>query len=206
MMNNSSEVLDCASPLALFIAVLTFFVSLNPACAADSQTNANRIVQDPSGLITLAASNAVTHGTQLRYEPATNKNCLGYWTKVEDWAEWQFEVTKPGLFEIEIWQGCGQGQGGSEVAVEVGDQRFSFIVEDTGHFQNFVPRRVGSVRFTTAGRQTLALKPQRKQANAIMDIRQVVLRPVIAKPKLPLHKQAAADEGSRIPKADTKSP
>ena len=37
----------------------------------------------------------------------------------EDWAEWQFKVMRPGAFEVEVWQGCGQGQGGSEVAVEV---------------------------------------------------------------------------------------
>src|SRR2546421_2931166 len=110
-MRNSSNVLGCACRLALFIPMLALLLCLRPACAADSQTNSKAIAQDPSGLITLAASNAVTHGTQLRYEPATNKNCLGYWTKVEDWAEWQFDVTKPGLFEIEVWQGCGQGQG-----------------------------------------------------------------------------------------------
>src|ERR1700731_2260324 len=73
------------------------------------------IPQDSTGLVTLAASNAVTHGNQLRYEPATIKNCLGYWTQVEDWADWEFNGRKPGLFDVEVWQGCGQGQGGSEV-------------------------------------------------------------------------------------------
>src|SRR5215471_437598 len=77
------------------------------------------ISEDSEGVVTLDASNAVTHGSQLRYESAAVKNCLGYWTQVEDWAAWEFSLSKPGSFEIEVWQGCGQGQGGSEVALEV---------------------------------------------------------------------------------------
>jgi arylsulfatase A-like enzyme len=134
--------------------------------------------------ISLHASNAVVHGTMLRYEPQTNKNCLGYWTKAEDWAEWTFDVRQPGEFEIEVWQGCGKGQGGSDVAVELGGKRFDFIVEDTGHFQNFVPRRVGRTQLA-AGRHSLAIKPQRKKAAAVMDIQLVRLIPVEAAAKLP---------------------
>ncbi len=113
----------------------------------------------------------------MRYEPQTNKNCLGYWTKAEDWADWTFDVARAGSFEVEVWQGCGKGNGGSDVAVEVGGRRFDFVVEDTGHFQNFTPRRIGRVELP-AGKHTLAIKPQRKQAAAVMDIRRVVLLPV----------------------------
>jgi len=44
------------------------------------------IVQtDPA--ITLRAADAITHSVTMRYEPATNKNCLGYWTNPNDTAE-----------------------------------------------------------------------------------------------------------------------
>src|SRR5437764_5395308 len=92
-------------------------------------------VQVASGAITLAARDATTHGTQMHYESASNKNCIGYWFKTEDWAEWEFKVARPGAFDIEVWQGGGQGQGGSEVAFEVGTNRFVFDVEETGHYQ-----------------------------------------------------------------------
>src|SRR2546423_15392628 len=97
-----------------------FTVSL---VAADIAPERKPILQEKAGAITLLAREATTHGTQLRYEPQTNKNCLGYWTKPEDWADWQFNVTEPGTFAVEVWQGCGQGQGGSDVAVEVGGKR-----------------------------------------------------------------------------------
>jgi lysophospholipase L1-like esterase len=138
---------------------------------------------DVAGMVWLHASNAVVHGANLRFEPQTNKNCLGYWTKAEDWAEWTFEIKQAGEFVVEVWQGCGKGQGGSDVAVEVGGQRFGFIVEDTGHFQNFTPRRLGRVELP-AGKHTLAIKPQRKQAAAVMDIRRVVLLPANPLPAL----------------------
>lgn len=133
------------------------------------------ITQDASGSITLLARDAITHSVNMRYEPATNKNCLGYWTNPKDWAGWEFTVTQPGGFDIEVWQGCGKGQGGSDVLVEVADRSFLFAVEETGHFQIFLPRRIGRVNFLKAGTYTLAIKPQRKQASAIMDVRQVRL-------------------------------
>jgi hypothetical protein len=131
--------------------------------------------------IVLPASNAITHSVMMRYEPATNKNCLGYWTNPNDAAEWTFEVKRAGSYRMEIWQGCGKGQGGSEVAVELrggGGKKIKevrFVVEDTGHFQNFVPRDLGEVRFERAGEYSLWVKPVNKKAAAVLDIRQVVL-------------------------------
>jgi len=145
-----------------------------------------QLVPGADGIITLHSSNAVVHGTMLRYEPQTNKICLGYWTKAGDWAEWQFTIQHPGTFEVEVWQGCGKGQGGSDVLVEVNHAKLPFVVEDTGHFQNFVPRRIGRVEVARPGVYSLAIKPQRKQAAAVMDIRQVRLVPVTtAQPTAP---------------------
>jgi hypothetical protein len=133
--------------------------------------------QDAAGLIALRARDAVTHSVMMRYEPAPNKNCLGYWTNPNDWAEWEFAVTRPGLFDIEIWQGCGKGQGGSDVSVEIADKRFAFVVQDTGHFQNFVPRRLGQVLLAQPGVYSLAVKPLGKRAAAVMDVRELRLTP-----------------------------
>jgi hypothetical protein len=135
-------------------------------------------------VISLHASNAVVHGAMLRYEPQTNKNCLGYWTRAEDWAEWTFEIKRSGEFEIEVWQGCGKGQGGSDVAVEIADRRLDFVVEETGHFQIFLPKKLGPVQLP-AGMHSLAIKPQHKKAGAVMDVQMVRLIPVepVAKPR-----------------------
>ena len=134
------------------------------------------IAQDAAGVITLAASNAITHSVTMRYEPAEKKNCLGYWVNPADWADWEFAVTKPGVFTVEVSQGCAGG--GSKVFVEAGDARLEFEVENTGHFQNFKPRVIGEITLQAAGTHTLAIKPQTKKGGAVMDIRQVRLVPV----------------------------
>ena len=143
------------------------------------------ITQEASGAITLLARDATTHSVMLRYEPATNKNCLGYWVNPNDWAEWEFAVTQPGTFDIEVWQGCGKGQGGSDAGVEIGGQKFEFVVEETGHFQNFVPRRLGHVNLPKPGAHSLAIRAMRKQAGAVMDVQKVRLVPVVSARKVP---------------------
>jgi lysophospholipase L1-like esterase len=143
------------------------------------------VTQDSSGAITLLARDATTHGVMLRYEPATNKNCLGYWVNPNDWADWEFTVTQPGAFEIELWQGCGKGQGGSDAEIEVGGRKLGFVVAETGHFQDFVPRRLGFVSLLKPGTHSLAIRALRKKAAAVMDVQKVRLIPALASQSLP---------------------
>ena len=132
---------------------------------------------DATGVVVLPAHQARVFGRKLCYEPQPHKNTLGYWVDVGDWAAWEFELAEPGPFEVTVLQGCGQGHGGSQVDVVVGDQRLELVVEDTGHFQNFVPRRLGSLELP-AGRQRLELRPRVKAGGAVMDVREVRLEPV----------------------------
>lgn len=142
------------------------------------------IVQAADGSVLLHGSNSVIHGTSVRYEAPTNKLTIGYWTKVSDWVSWDFEVTKPGMFSVEILQGCGKGSGGADVdfivapAAGGAEQKLSFVVQDTGHFQNFIPRDIGKVKLEAAGKYVLSVKPQKKPGVAVMDLRQVTLKPV----------------------------
>ena len=146
-----------------------------------SETNAPAVVlvpQSADGTVLMHAKDVSIHGATVRYEPQPNKNTVGYWTKVEDWVSWDFQVTRPGRFQVEILQGCGKGSGGSEVAFSVGKQTLTTIVEDTGHFQNFIPRTIGEYNFTQPGRYTLSVRPKTKPGVAVMDLRAVTLKPV----------------------------
>jgi arylsulfatase A-like enzyme len=133
--------------------------------------------QDADGVVTLPAKNAKVQGTQLRYEPLPHKNTLGYWTDAADRASWELTLTHGGTFTVEVLQGCGTGQGGSDVEVEVAGQVVRFTVEDTGGFQNFKARTIGSVKIDKPGRYTLTVRPRSKAKAAVMDLRQVTLRP-----------------------------
>lgn len=131
---------------------------------------------------------AVTHGKKkdsekLRFEPQPHKNTVGYWTIATDWVDWSLNVKDAGEFHLDILQGCGTGQGGSEVSVLITHEgkkidEVKFTVEETGHFQNFKLRRIGSVSIPTAGTYNLEIRPTKLAKNAVMDVRKVVLTPV----------------------------
>lgn len=134
------------------------------------------ILTPATGDIRLHAKDARVHGEKLRYEPEPHKNVLGYWTNVNDWADWEFDIAEDGMYEVEVQQGCGAGCGGSKIHVEVGGKTLEFVVQETGHFQHMILRAIGTVELP-AGKATLAIKPQTKPGPAVMDIRRVVLRP-----------------------------
>jgi arylsulfatase A-like enzyme len=136
------------------------------------------------GVITLHARTALVTGTQLRFEPLPHKNTLGFWTNTDDIATFDFTVEKPGRFTVEVLQGCGKGSGGAEVElrlVEPGASApgvsLSFTVKDTGGFQNFEAREVGTLGVEKAGRHSLIVAAKTKPGVAVMDLRQIVLKP-----------------------------
>lgn len=131
---------------------------------------------NPDGEIRLHARDALVLGDVLRYEPQPFKDTLGWWTRAEDSAAWRFKVSEPGAYEIVALHGCGDGSGGSRVEFAVGDQRRVLDVEATGGFQNFVLRSLGEMELA-AGEHTLTVKPLSKPGLAVMDLREVILRP-----------------------------
>ncbi len=133
--------------------------------------------QAADGSVTLPAKTADVHGVMVRFEPLPHKNTLGYWVRADDWVSWEFEITKPGSFRVEILQGCGTGSGGSEVDFSIAGKSLPVVVEETGGFQKFVRREIGNVTIEQPGRHTLTVKPRTKPGVAVMDLREVRLVP-----------------------------
>jgi hypothetical protein len=131
--------------------------------------------------VELHSRHAFIHGEMLRYEPQPFKNTLGWWTRPSDWVHWDFILQQPGQYAIEILQGCGNNSGGSIVEVTVGSHLWEFSVVETGGFQQFVRRTIGEVRLP-AGLHTLAVRPRTKPGPAVMDLREVTLRPIAVEP------------------------
>ena len=132
---------------------------------------------DRNGAFVLPAHHAVVHGKLLRYEPQPHKNTVGYWANEKDWCEWHMDVEAPGQYKVHILQGCGKGHGGSEVKMILGRRELTFLVEDTGHFQNFKTRVVGTLEIKNSGRHLLKVVPVSKAKGAVMDVRQIQLVP-----------------------------
>jgi arylsulfatase A-like enzyme len=130
-----------------------------------------------NGTITLPARTADVHGVMLRYEPLPHKNTLGYWTRVDDWASWEFDVRRPGAFNVTALIGCGTRSGGSRVEFHVAGQVLGLTVPETGGFQNFVPQDLGRLTLKAPGRYHLEVRAVSKPGAAVMDLREVTLVP-----------------------------
>ncbi|MEK6236056.1 MAG: PDZ domain-containing protein, partial [Planctomycetales bacterium] len=126
--------------------------------------------------IELHAGDAVKHGASGRYDP--NKRFLGSWTDQGTWLEWDAAVSKPGRYAVEIIQACPNSQAGSEYVIHVGGAAVSGKVKATGGWENFSTHPVGTIEITEAGKLKASLKPTKKKAAAVMNLRAVVLRPL----------------------------
>jgi hypothetical protein len=133
------------------------------------------------GSLFLPAHMARTSGSKIRYEPQTFKNTVGYWAGMDNTAAWQLEIATPGKFNVSILQGCGAGQGGSTAEITVHGPAASegsaleFEVQETGHFQNFIWRHLGTIEIKSSGEHTLQIAPKSIQRGALMDVRAVHL-------------------------------
>tara|TARA_R110002072_G_scaffold233795_1_gene391388 strand:+ start:71285 stop:72076 length:792 start_codon:yes stop_codon:yes gene_type:complete len=154
---------------------VVIFETLEPV---ELPTKPHVVKQSQNGEVTLPSHHVITHGKLLRYEPQPHKNTMGYWANADDWAEWHVGISQPAEFEVEILQGCGKGQGGSVVEIEIAGSKCQFEIEDTGHFQNFKARKVGTVRVEKAGDFSLRIRTVKKAKVAACDIRQIRLLPV----------------------------
>ena len=136
------------------------------------------VAQADDGSVILLAKDATTWSETMRYESKPEKNCLGYWTDPNDFAEWEFQLKKPGRYQVIVTHGCDGKNQGSEVAVKVGTEEKKFTVKDTGGFQKWQDVVVGEIEIKTGGVQHLVVDPLNKVKSAVLDVQKVVLKPV----------------------------
>jgi hypothetical protein len=124
--------------------------------------------------IELHAGDATKHGTSGRYD--SSKEYFGSWTREDTWLEWDVTIAKPGAYEIAIVQACPKSQAGSEYTINVGKATIAAQVEATGGWEDFATNRLGSIEVSETGRLKASLRPTRRLAGAVMDLRAIVLR------------------------------
>ena len=136
-----------------------------------------KIEADKTGAFTLLAKDATTWSEAMRYEPKPEKNCLGFWTSADDFAEWEFEVAKSGRYQVTVTHGCGGGNHGSEVEVKLAGKSLKFKTQDTGGFQKWSDVAIGEIEISKAGLQRLVIDPVNKVKAAILDVQKITLTP-----------------------------
>ena len=151
--------------------------AMRPQLAGWRKAMNDDTTEGSNALIFLEARDAQVKATKMKYEEQPLKDTLGFWVNADDTASWTFQAPKAGTYRVTVLQGCGKGNGGSIVALDTKQGSCEFTVEETGHFQRFVPREVGKLTLV-AGENTLTVRPVKKAKAAVMDLRRVILERV----------------------------
>lgn len=176
--HRSESLAGAAGPCVVVLDVETVDVGSQSTGLPVPEEATRAIVAGTTGEIVLDGRFGRTTGEKLQFEPLPHKNTVGYWVNPQDFVEWTVRVDRPGDYEVRVLQGCGGGQGGSEIAVGLGAQSLPYTVVETGHFQNFRWRTVGVAKDVPAGNTTVSVRVTRLANKAVMDIRQIRLVPV----------------------------
>jgi hypothetical protein len=121
----------------------------------------------------LPASEAITHGSQIKYESGGGKDNLGFWTNPGDWAEWQFQITRPGRFTVSA-EVAAQGSG--KFTLCAGDTELAGTAPNTGDYGKFQKLELGTLEIPAAGKTTLSVKAV-KEGWQPLNLKSVTLTP-----------------------------
>ena len=100
-----------------------------------------------------------------------------------DTAAWTIRVDEPGEYQIDLVYSAPPESAGQEGVLEAGDQSFAFQVLETGtvvenRLTTFATQGLGSVRFTSPGRQRIVLRPRLPGKGNLFLLKNLVLTPV----------------------------
>lgn len=163
----------------MLVAVIALLLA-SPLHAQDAATAKPKVVkQNADGSIELLAIDSNVEGKRARIEKkGDNPHNIGYWTDPADTASWQFDLARPGTYDVEVEYSLDRRSEGSEYALEFGARKIDVKPKVTGTWLDFTRAKVGTAEFSSSGPVKLIVRPIRKPGQAVLDLRAVRLTPV----------------------------
>jgi len=134
------------------------------------------ISQDFDGSVILQASEARLHGSDIQYESGHQRDNLGFWTNPDDWADWEFKITKPGKFDVTAEVAAMEA---ASFEVVSGEQSVKAQAPVTGDYGKFRLAKPGVIEIASPGTVTLAVRPVKDGWHPI-NLKAIRLKPVAA--------------------------
>ncbi len=131
------------------------------------------IKPDANGDIVLPASKATTYGQKLAYRPALD--VLAPWTVADDSAEWMFEITNAGDYEVLVLLAADDDSAGDQYVIESPTSKTTGTVRSTGGYERHVEQRAGKL-LLKAGTQRLLMRPSGPLKRELADVRALRLK------------------------------
>lgn len=114
------------------------------------------IGQGRGGSVVLPAREAHLHGSQIQYESGGAHDNLGYWFNTDDWADWDFQVTKPGKFVVTAEIAAPTA---TSFELSIGGQTLRGEAPVTGDYTTFQTVPLGTIEIPKAGKANVAVHP-----------------------------------------------
>ncbi len=134
--------------------------------------------QEEDGRVVLKAVDADIHSrmnTEPRVETQDENAYLGYWTDASAWVQFKFQLDKPGTFEV-IAETSAEADG-SELQIELGDERLRLRVPNSGGSGEFKETSAGRVTLSRRGVYEVDVRPRAEGWQAV-NLRSIQLLPV----------------------------
>ncbi len=132
------------------------------------------------GTITLTPKDAEIVGSRLRVVDEAG-GYLGHWTSRKDFAKWDVQVPKTGLYTVTLEYGCRPDDAGSAFTLAAGKSRQSGTVQATKGAQDFRSIALGPIKLEKSERQGISLKaipkPDLYSHGSLMNVHALVLTP-----------------------------
>lgn len=132
--------------------------------------------QQSDSVVSMHARTADIHGSMLRFQSAPHLDSLSSWELPQDWVSFDFQLSKPGKYDLELLYRCRKEDEGGTVEIALGDQRLTHVVRETKETK-FEPRNIATLELSREGRYSIAIKPVSKPGKVVMELRRVRLLP-----------------------------
>ncbi len=135
------------------------------------------MVQDSSGKLILDYLTAITHGKAKTRFSVNLKFHITKWTEPEDAVDWIVQVTKPGIFKVNISYAANKEDAGKPFEITDGSSSIKTTVLSAGDYQ-FHEFPVGYFNFPKPGKYTLTIRPLSSGDSYLMYMKSLTLLPV----------------------------
>jgi len=126
------------------------------------------------GRLHLMPSSAAIYGPSIVIEKKYGN--LGYWSKPDDHAVWTVELAKETNFSVWLDFACAPESAGNTLVIQCGREKISYKVQSTASWDVYQLQSIGQLRIP-AGRHEIAVRPLGEVRNALIDLKQLELRP-----------------------------
>lgn len=126
------------------------------------------------GSLSLHAAAGVGIGPQIQY--MVEWGAFG-WFMDKDRVEWPLEIPRDGTYEVWMEWSVADDHAGNPFALEIGEARLEGTVERTGSWETYRRAKIGQVTLA-AGKQRAVFRPAGEFATALLDLREITLKPL----------------------------